>query len=734
MDPLSIVASACGIAGLCGSITIHISQFVIDSRNVCQSINDFRTNITILEAVLYKVRVTVGKSPKQLPFAQKEEQEHWKEINNVLDACRDSMERLKSVLPEPPKNGKPAASVRKQLEMCLKSDVVMQIRGHITTYTQLLQLSLATITLGSTWDTQRSQNIMRFEIEKLTRKMQEINIVRQQREPQRLGFQTPTADSDNGLTLQEMQADKNFEAWRSSVEHLVAAAATLYEPDEQSIANREDLSSWGDPSEPSILHDSNGRGMADNLLSLIETGCGIGGTIYQDSGLGVSDIESDWDLDPQSTNSLSAEILQCQISEIQEDVTRYVNTGLYCQAERDQKKGIELRDLLEKTHSIPFLDRADVEETLANIYMQQKDTASAMSRAKDILRRLLKQEIDRNLGSNDDESRQWRLYHKLAFIYVETGCVNEAKICAIRALDGREKSNSMPDLIIESANLLERAYQLNRDFAEARAVKNWADKKYSQGVNTRASVSTVSTSDSRPNPVIPDATRWCKDNGFDVDSRDFSFDTPNADGKTALHAAAVVRDSEILKQIVGGVATLEKRDFDGCTALLLACSTRNWKTTKVLLDHGAKLNVHDKFLNTPLHRVQVANGGSEVAKLLLTHPSQAIDINAKNCYNKTALHLACELENEVMVSLLIEHNADVDCHGPHDCTPLHVAIDYRRLSIVKILLDKGANTSLPDADKRDAVKAAKTTRRGSQEIKTMLQEHETKLERKRKQS
>jgi hypothetical protein len=165
------------------------------------------------------------------------------------------------------------------------------------------------------------------------------------------------------------------------------------------------LSSWGNPSEPSILHDSNSRGMADNLLSLIETGCGIGGTVYQDSGLVLSDTGSDWDLDPQSTNSLSAEILQCQIAEIQEDVTRYANTGLYVQAERDQKKGIELRDLLEKRHNIPSLDRADVEETLADIYMQQKDTASAIARAKDILQRLLKQEIDRNVRSNDNESR-----------------------------------------------------------------------------------------------------------------------------------------------------------------------------------------------------------------------------------------------------------------------------------------------------------------------------------------
>lgn len=147
MDPLSIVASACGIMGLCGTIIVHISQFVIDSRDVSQSITDFRTNITLLEAVLYKVQVTVGKCPKRLPFAQKEELEHWKEIKNVLDACRDSMERLKNVLPEPVETGRPTVLFCQALETRLKSNVVMQIRGHITTYTQLLQLSLATITL-----------------------------------------------------------------------------------------------------------------------------------------------------------------------------------------------------------------------------------------------------------------------------------------------------------------------------------------------------------------------------------------------------------------------------------------------------------------------------------------------------------------------------------------------------------------------------------------------------------
>lgn len=303
-------------------------------------------------------------------------------------------------------------------------------------------------------------------------------------------------------------------------------------------------------------------------------------------------------------------------------------------------------------------------------------------------------------------------------------------------MDGREKSNSSPDLIIESANLLEKAYQLNRDFSQARATRNWVEGKYSQLVNTRARVSTASTNDTLPNAETPDVTRWCKDNGFDVHSRDFSFDIPNADGKTPLHVAVVDHglEVEILKKIMDCVETLETRDSNGCTPLLLACGTRNWKKTKVLLDRGAKLDVQDKYHDTPLHKVQEKTGGTTAATLLLSHRSHAIDIDAKNCHNKTALYLACEMENEAMVRLLIKYKADIDCRGPHGYTPLHVAIDYRRLFIVKILLSNNADPTICDADGRDALRVAKTTRQGSQEIQKLLRDHEIKLGRKRKQS
>lgn len=149
MDPLSIAASACSIANMCGTVIFKVSQFVIDTRSLPQALEDFNTNITSLQTVLKNIDATVIKRPKQLPFAKKQERKHWGDIKNVLEACNDCVYKLDNELPEMRENASQsfAAQARKQLTMSLNSNVVLQIRGHISSYTQILQLSLTTITL-----------------------------------------------------------------------------------------------------------------------------------------------------------------------------------------------------------------------------------------------------------------------------------------------------------------------------------------------------------------------------------------------------------------------------------------------------------------------------------------------------------------------------------------------------------------------------------------------------------
>ncbi|KFY08781.1 hypothetical protein V492_05912 [Pseudogymnoascus sp. VKM F-4246] len=578
--------------------------------------------------------------------------------------------------------------------------------------------------LVSTWDSQQLQHTLIFEIQKLKKAVTGIKNVRQQ-EQQTLVHEGSTLDSNDVLTLleteAEVEANKNIEAWIKSAEHLVAS---LYEPDEGSTANREEIINQSNPNDPAIVDDNNGTEIVGNLPSPIEPRYRSQDDGYQDSGIRVSDNRSDLVPRGETTYLLSPEVVLYQIAELQKDASECFNAQSYSLAERHQKKVIEKRDLLEKMQNMPFSDRSEAEETLADIYMQQRASTTSLTQARNILRQLLEQETNKIPESNDN-MRKSRLCHKLALVHVDLKLFNKAEEYATDALNLRQNSDSTPILIVESAYLLAKVCDLKKNVSEARGLTKWVEDKYPELLDTRASISTVSTNDTVPNPLTGEnAHQWCKDKGFDVDSEDFRYHNRNADGKTPLHLAVADNNWKVLEQmvnrVVDRVATLEMTDKDDCTALLLACSKRNRRTTKVLLDHGARTDIHDRYLNSPLHRVQNSEGGIEVAKLLLAH---GVDIDARNRFNKTALHLACELENTAMVSLLIEHNADINCHGPHGFTPLHVAIDSRRPSIVKILLDKGADRTLLDANNRDAVTAARETTRRSPEIQTMLARH-----------
>lgn len=261
---------------------------------------------------------------------------------------------------------------------------------------------------------------------------------------------------------------------------------------------------------------------------------------------------------------------------------------------------------------------------------------------------------------------------------------------------------------------------MNQDFDEASGLRAWIHKQ-TPNSNTALGANSIS-------PAMADVLHWCKEKGFDVDSPYFTLEQPNAAGKTPLHIAVSEESLDIVRELVNHVKTLETHDKDSsATALLLASSTRNWRVVEVLLQKGALISVQDLSSNSALHRVQHAKGGLEVSKLLLKPPGQqGIKIDQKNINDKTALYLACEMGNGQMVELLLAHGADPNMAGPAYCTPLHCAIDFRRVKIVKALLEWRANVSVKDGRGRDAGKAARTTKNQSPEIKKLVAEWEGK--------
>ena len=95
-------------------------------------------------------------------------------------------------------------------------------------------------------------------------------------------------------------------------------------------------------------------------------------------------------------------------------------------------------------------------------------------------------------------------------------------------------------------------------------------------------------------------------------------------------------------------------DLDGSTALMLAVEKKHNSIVKLLLDQPAvEVNVKDKWGRTALH-IAAKNNNAEGARMLLLHK----DFNSANVTDKsgfTALMIAVGLKKEEVLRELVEH-------------------------------------------------------------------------------
>ena len=75
-----------------------------------------------------------------------------------------------------------------------------------------------------------------------------------------------------------------------------------------------------------------------------------------------------------------------------------------------------------------------------------------------------------------------------------------------------------------------------------------------------------------------------------------------------------------------------------------------------------------------------------------------VDVNGKNIYGWTALHVACHYGYRDVAELLLDHGADIEVRSSSNDTPLIQACFCDHAPIVKLLLDRGCAIN---ADKKD---------------------------------
>ncbi|QKX62544.1 uncharacterized protein TRUGW13939_09705 [Talaromyces rugulosus] len=106
---------------------------------------------------------------------------------------------------------------------------------------------------------------------------------------------------------------------------------------------------------------------------------------------------------------------------------------------------------------------------------------------------------------------------------------------------------------------------------------------------------------------------------------------------------------------------------------------------------------------------------SEVKKYLDEASDKLIFLRGHNRNGDTCLTMASQEKNSSMVSLLLDHGAEINATNKDERTALMEAALWGRLETVKILLSRGANRYLHDVKNQRALDLAQPTRRNQKE-------------------
>lgn len=139
---------------------------------------------------------------------------------------------------------------------------------------------------------------------------------------------------------------------------------------------------------------------------------------------------------------------------------------------------------------------------------------------------------------------------------------------------------------------------------------------------------------------------------------------------STLHLAAGKGDQKRVLALLAQGADLEEEDASGQTPMCWAVQNGKLDMVKLLLSRGARLEHHGGSLR---------GGGSP-------------DIPG------TLLHVASAWGHCDVAACLIDEGCDVDACDPSGDTPLHVVVPRKRRGMIELLLERGANPNLRNAN------------------------------------
>ena len=188
-----------------------------------------------------------------------------------------------------------------------------------------------------------------------------------------------------------------------------------------------------------------------------------------------------------------------------------------------------------------------------------------------------------------------------------------------------------------------------------------------------------------------------------------------------LNAAKHGNKAKVEKLISDGVNKDVKGEND-FTPLHFAVWNGHINVINFLIGKNADVNAKDYWGRTPLH-LAAEKINDNIARALFTHPE--IDINAET-YDKpkankrTPLHIAARSGRLKTLKALLEKNPTVNAQDNNNDTPLHLAARWNRYKIAEELIAHNANKSLQNNSNQTPSQVAQVKYPGKQKLINLL--------------